>query len=250
MLGRRAGLGVPPSGSAGRCRQPSPPPCCCARPSASSLSARWCVRFAGARLQRLADGDGGRRYRRRQRGAVHLRQGAAQLSGPADGQAHRAPRHPASIRCRFVIPLVGLGLAAAFSLVLHRTRPGQSDGWRSYRTPIPARLMGIKRPAHHRAQLCAVDLPWRASAGLLIAPPVQRALRPWARLFGIKAFAVAILGGIGSAPGRDPGRPDLWDERGTHHGAVRLRLHADCHVHRHYRGACASCPRVCWAAPP
>ena len=91
----------------------------------------------GARLERLADGDGGRRHRARQRGAVHLRQGAAQLPVPADEQADRAvrrrrlsaaARHP---RGRH------LGIAVALALAVAPDAAAARRCWPWCRTPMP-----------------------------------------------------------------------------------------------------------------
>ena len=104
-----------------------------------------------------------------------------------------------------------------------------------------ARLMGINVRAAIAARY-AVSTALAGLAGLLIAP-LFSVHSDMGTLFGIKAFAVAILGGIGSAPGRDAGRPDLRGERGAHHGAVRLGLHADRHVHGRDRRACPDAAR-------
>ena len=71
-------------------------------------------------------------------------------------------------------------------------------------------------------------------AGLLIAP-LFSVHSDMGTLFGIKAFAVAILGGIGSAPGVMLAGLLYGLQRGAGDGAVRLGLHADRHVHRHHR---------------
>jgi branched-chain amino acid transport system permease protein len=99
---------------------------------------------------------------------------------------------------QIVIPLVALLLAAAFSLALHRTRPGKAM-LAVVQNPDAARLMGIdvKRTI---ALSFALSTALAGLAGLLIAP-LFSVHSDMGTLFGIKAFAVAILGGIGSAPG-------------------------------------------------
>ena len=63
--------------------------------------------FVRPRLQRLADGDRGAGHRARQRGAVHLRQGAAQpaVAAGAGAASSSAASAWASIRCRLLIPV-------------------------------------------------------------------------------------------------------------------------------------------------
>jgi branched-chain amino acid transport system permease protein len=99
---------------------------------------------------------------------------------------------------QIVIPLVGLGLAAAFSLVLHRTRPGKAM-LAVVQNADTARLMGIN-VRRTIALAYALSTALAGLAGLLIAP-LFSVHSDMGTLFGIKAFAVAILGGIGSAPG-------------------------------------------------
>jgi len=99
---------------------------------------------------------------------------------------------------QLVIPLVGLGVAAALAVLLRRTRRGKAL-LAVVQNPDAARLMGINVKAAIAAS-CAFSTAVAGLAGLLIAPlfSVQSDM---GTLFGIKAFAVAILGGIGSAPG-------------------------------------------------
>jgi branched-chain amino acid transport system permease protein len=99
---------------------------------------------------------------------------------------------------QIVIPLVGLGLAAAFSLVLHRTRRGKAM-LAVVQNADTARLMGIN-VWRTIALAYALSTALAGLAGLLIAP-LFSVHSDMGTLFGIKAFAVAILGGIGSAPG-------------------------------------------------
>ncbi|KQP82652.1 MULTISPECIES: branched-chain amino acid ABC transporter permease [unclassified Methylobacterium] len=99
---------------------------------------------------------------------------------------------------QLLIPVVGLSVAAAIQTLFRRTDLGRvllavaqnSDA---------ARLMGIDV---RRTVACAFALSalLAGAAGLLIAPLFSVSAEMGA-LFGIKAFAVAILGGIGSATG-------------------------------------------------
>ena len=99
---------------------------------------------------------------------------------------------------QLLIPVVGLTVAVAIQTLFRRTDLGRvllavaqnSDA---------ARLMGIDV---RRTVACAFALSalLAGAAGLLIAPLFSVSAEMGA-LFGIKAFAVAILGGIGSATG-------------------------------------------------
>ena len=79
-----------------------------------------------ARLERLADGDGRRRHRARQRRAVHLRQGAARLSRRSSRRSRSSCSAPASIRCSCSFRWSGIGIAVALQLAfqLHAARQG------------------------------------------------------------------------------------------------------------------------------
>ncbi|MFL9825722.1 branched-chain amino acid ABC transporter permease [Rhodoplanes sp. SY1] len=99
---------------------------------------------------------------------------------------------------QLVIPVVGLGIAVLLHLALRRTRRGKAL-LAVVQNPDAARLMGIDvRRVVAVAFMLSTALA--GLAGLLIAPlfSVQSEM---GTLFGIKAFAVAILGGIGSAWG-------------------------------------------------
>lgn len=99
---------------------------------------------------------------------------------------------------QLVIPVVALSVAAALALFLRRTRYGKAL-LAVVQTPDAARLMGINvRSAI--ATSFALSTALAGLAGLLIAP-LFSVHSDMGTLFGIKAFAVAILGGIGSAPG-------------------------------------------------
>jgi len=99
---------------------------------------------------------------------------------------------------QLVIPVVGIGLAAALAIVTRRTRRGKALLAVVQNTDA-ARLMGInvKRTI---AVTYALSTALAGLAGLLIAP-LFSVHSDMGTLFGIKAFAVAILGGITSASG-------------------------------------------------
>jgi branched-chain amino acid transport system permease protein len=99
---------------------------------------------------------------------------------------------------QLVIPVVGVGVAAALALLLRRTRRGKAL-LAVVQNPDAARLMGINVRAAIAAAF-ALSTTLAGLAGLLIAP-LFSVHSDMGTLFGIKAFAVAILGGIGSAPG-------------------------------------------------
>jgi branched-chain amino acid transport system permease protein len=97
-----------------------------------------------------------------------------------------------------VIPVVGLLLAAVLHQVARRTRWGTAVlAVRQNRDA--ARLMGI--PVKHVVMLAfALSTLLAGVAGALVAP-LFNVHADMGTLFGLKAFAVAILGGIGSAWG-------------------------------------------------
>jgi branched-chain amino acid transport system permease protein len=99
---------------------------------------------------------------------------------------------------QLVIPVVGLVIAVALHVVYHRTRIGRAL-LAVVQNPDAARLMGIDVRRAIAASF-AVSTVLAGIAGLLIAPlfSVQSEM---GTLFGIKAFAVAILGGMTSAWG-------------------------------------------------
>jgi branched-chain amino acid transport system permease protein len=99
---------------------------------------------------------------------------------------------------QLVIPLVGIGAALLMHLVLRQTRRGKTL-LAVVQNPDAARLMGIDV---HRTVAVAfmVSTALAGLAGLLIAP-LFSVSSEMGTLFGIKAFAVAILGGMGSAWG-------------------------------------------------
>jgi len=99
---------------------------------------------------------------------------------------------------QLVIPLVSIAVALALHLFTTRTRYGKAL-LAVVQNPDAARLMGINvRVAI--ALSFAVSTALAGLAGLLIAP-LFSVSAGMGTVFGIKAFAVAILGGIGSATG-------------------------------------------------
>jgi len=99
---------------------------------------------------------------------------------------------------QIAIPVVGLSLAAALQVFSRRTSVGKAM-LAVVQNPDAARLMGIN-------VTLAVSLAYAAStlfagaAGIMIAP-LFNVHSDMGTLFGLKAFAVAILGGITSAWG-------------------------------------------------
>jgi branched-chain amino acid transport system permease protein len=99
---------------------------------------------------------------------------------------------------QLVIPVVGIGAAIGLQLAFNRTRPGKAL-LAVVQNKDAARLMGID------VRLCialsfALSTALAGLAGMLIAP-LFSVHSDMGTLFGIKAFAVAILGGITSASG-------------------------------------------------
>ncbi|KQO64636.1 ABC transporter permease [Methylobacterium sp. Leaf87] len=99
---------------------------------------------------------------------------------------------------QLVIPVLGVAVALAIRTVFRRTDLGRVL-LAVAQNADAARLMGIDV---RRTVACAFALSavLAGMAGLLIAPLFSVSAEMGA-LFGIKAFAVAILGGIGSATG-------------------------------------------------
>jgi branched-chain amino acid transport system permease protein len=96
---------------------------------------------------------------------------------------------------QLTIPIVGLLIAVALHFVTRRTRAGKSM-LAIVQNPDAARLMGVNvRAAIVGAY--AISGLFAGVAGLLIAP-LFTVSASMGTLFGIKAFAVAILGGIGN----------------------------------------------------
>ena len=99
---------------------------------------------------------------------------------------------------QMAIPVVGLAVAFALAVFTRRTRPGQALS-AIVQNPAAASLMGINVSVAVTASY-AVSTVFAGVAGILIAPLVTVSA-DMGTLFGIKAFAVAILGGIASARG-------------------------------------------------
>jgi branched-chain amino acid transport system permease protein len=99
---------------------------------------------------------------------------------------------------QLVIPVAGLGIAILLQIVFSRTRLGKAL-LAVVQNADAARLMGINvRLAISVSYMISTALA--GLAGLLIAP-LYSVHSDMGTLFGIKAFAVAILGGITSASG-------------------------------------------------
>jgi branched-chain amino acid transport system permease protein len=99
---------------------------------------------------------------------------------------------------QLIIPLVGLALAAALHALSRRTRWGTAM-LAVVQNRKAAQLMGI--PVRRAVALAfALSTLFAGVAGVLIAP-LFNVQSDMGTLFGLKAFAVAILGGIGSAWG-------------------------------------------------
>lgn len=97
-----------------------------------------------------------------------------------------------------LIPLVGLSIAAALHFAAQRTRTGKGL-LAVVQNPDAARLMGINVGAAIVLTFALSGL-FAGIAGILIAP-LFTISSTMGTLFGIKAFAVAILGGITNAWG-------------------------------------------------
>lgn len=97
-----------------------------------------------------------------------------------------------------LIPVFCTGLALALHLLSRRTARGRAL-LAVVQNPVAARLVGIDVRRAIAWSFAASTL-LAGIAGLLIAPLVS-VTAEMGTLFGIKAFAVAIVGGIASAPG-------------------------------------------------
>lgn len=99
---------------------------------------------------------------------------------------------------QLLIPVVGLALAAVLHLIARRTRWGTAM-LAVVQNPAAASLMGI--PIRRVVAIAfALSAVFAGVAGVLIAP-LFNVHSDMGTLFGLKAFAVAILGGITSAWG-------------------------------------------------
>jgi branched-chain amino acid transport system permease protein len=107
----------------------------------------------------------------------------------------------ADIRIQYLqalIPLVGIGIAAGLHQFFQRARYGKAL-LAVVQNPDAARLMGIN-VEHVIIAAFALSGLLAGIAGILVAP-LFTISSTMGTLFGIKAFAVAILGGIGNAWG-------------------------------------------------
>ena len=97
-----------------------------------------------------------------------------------------------------LIPLIGISFAFLLSFFANKTRAGKAM-LAVVQNPDAARLMGINVPV----VICgayALSTAFAGAAGILIAP-LFNVNADMGTVFGLKAFAVAILGGITSAWG-------------------------------------------------
>lgn len=99
---------------------------------------------------------------------------------------------------QILIPVVGLALAFALHLVLQRTTLGKAM-LAAVQNTDAARLMGIDVAGLTTVAFALSGL-LAGVAGIMVAP-LFNISSTMGTLFGIKAFAVAILGGIGNAWG-------------------------------------------------
>jgi branched-chain amino acid transport system permease protein len=99
---------------------------------------------------------------------------------------------------QLVIPVVGLGIALLLQIAFTRTRLGKAM-LAVVQNPDAARLMGINVRGAIAGSF-ALSTILAGLAGLLIAP-LFSVHSEMGTIFGLKAFAVAILGGITSAWG-------------------------------------------------
>jgi branched-chain amino acid transport system permease protein len=99
---------------------------------------------------------------------------------------------------QLAIPATGIALAFLLSVFANRTRRGKAM-LAVVQNPEAARLMGINVPAAISGAF-ALSTLFAGAAGILIAP-LFNVHSDMGTVFGLKAFAVAILGGITSAWG-------------------------------------------------
>ena len=99
---------------------------------------------------------------------------------------------------QIAIPAVGIALAAGLHFFSRKTRYGKAM-LAVVQNADAARLMGINVPLAIAAAYAASTL-FAGAAGIMIAP-LFNVHSDMGTLFGLKAFAVAILGGITSAWG-------------------------------------------------
>jgi branched-chain amino acid transport system permease protein len=99
---------------------------------------------------------------------------------------------------QILIPFIGISLAGILSFYTRKTKSGKAM-LAVVQNPEAARLMGINVPVAICAAF-ALSTALAGAAGILIAP-LFNVNADMGTVFGLKAFAVAILGGITSAWG-------------------------------------------------
>ena len=99
---------------------------------------------------------------------------------------------------QILIPIVGIFLAGVLNFYTKNTKNGKAM-LAVVQNPDAARLMGINVPVVICAAY-ALSAAFAGAAGMLIAP-LSNVHSDMGTVFGLKAFAVAILGGITSAWG-------------------------------------------------
>jgi branched-chain amino acid transport system permease protein len=99
---------------------------------------------------------------------------------------------------QLLIPIIGISFAFLLSFFANKTRAGKAM-LAVVQNPDAARLMGINVPVAIAAAY-ALSTAFAGAAGILIAP-LFNVNADMGTVFGLKAFAVAILGGITSAWG-------------------------------------------------
>ena len=99
---------------------------------------------------------------------------------------------------QILIPAIGLFLAGILNFCTKNTKTGKAM-LAVVQNPEAARLMGINVPAVILGAY-ALSTAFAGAAGILIAP-LFNVNADMGTVFGLKAFAVAILGGISSAWG-------------------------------------------------
>jgi branched-chain amino acid transport system permease protein len=101
-------------------------------------------------------------------------------------------------KMQLAIPVFGLGLAALLQWFARKTKYGKAM-LAVVQNADAARLMGINVPLAVMAAY-AISTVFAGAAGIMIAP-LFNVHSDMGTLFGLKAFAVAILGGLTSAWG-------------------------------------------------
>ena len=134
-----------------------------------------------------------------------------------------------------LIPVVGLALAFGLHLFFAADAPRQGAA-RRRAEPGAARLMGIDVERVDHACSFALSGVLAGVAGIMVAP-LFTISSTMGTLFGIKAFAVAILGGLGSAWGVVLAGLIYGLAEALITVAARLDLHADRQLRPRHRVA-------------